>query len=39
MNCQTLEHLGGSDTLIYTLLFAVLIIVFSFYFVFHRNPH
>jgi len=39
MKCQTVEHLGGSDTVICTLLLAVFIIVFSFCFVFHRNPH
>jgi len=32
MKCHTLEHLGGSDTLIYTLLLAVFITVFLFCF-------
>ena len=39
MKYQALEHMGGSDALIYTLLLAVFIIVFSFSFVFLCNPH
>jgi hypothetical protein len=39
MMCQTVEHLGGSDTLIYTLLLAVFIIVCFLFILFYIITH